>query len=195
MGKKKAKESFSHKLLKTIALSGAVVIASANPCFGIRAIHAFRRDLERKKWWEFKKAINDLGRRKRLNVTQNSDGTYTLEITQIGRSIIEKYDLDNLKIKNPKEWDGGWRIISFDIPQEKKAARHALLSMLKGLGFIMIQKSVWAHPFECRHELAVIAKAFGVEPYVYSFEAWGFDNDKLYKLKKSFELKSGLVLN
>lgn len=195
MAKKKLKESFSYKLLKAIALSGAIVIASTNPYFGIRAVGVIRRDLERKKWWEFNKAVNELKRKKRLNVTENSDGTFTLEITQIGQSVIEKYDLDNLKIKKPQEWDGGWRIISFDIPKDKKAARYVLLSKLKELGFIMIQKSVWAHPFECRKELAIIAKAFEVEPYVYSFEAWGFDNDKGYRLKRLFETKNNLILN
>ncbi|MDP3697290.1 MAG: hypothetical protein Q8R55_04675 [Candidatus Taylorbacteria bacterium] len=194
MPKVKSKDSFSHKLLKAIAMGGAVVIASTNPYFGIRALGAFQRELKRKQWKEFQKAVYNLKRTKRLNVTQNQDGTYTLEITQIGKNTVEKYDLATLKISKPDEWDGGWRVISFDIPKNKKAARQVLLSKLKELGFIMLQKSIWVHPFECRKELAVVAKAFEVEPYVYCFIAWEFSGEKEYRLKKLFETKNNLVL-
>jgi len=194
MAKIKAVESFSHKVLKAIAISGAVVAAAGNPYFGLKAMGAFKRELKRKKWKEFYRAINSLKYKKRLNVTQKPDGTYTLEITQIGQNTIEKYDLNTMMIKKPKEWDGRWRIMIFDIPKEKQAARTALLDKLKELGFIMIQKSVWSHPYECRSELAVIAKAFEVEPYVYSFVAWDFENDKIYRLKNKFEIKNGIKL-
>ena len=194
MARVKTKDSFSHKLLRAVALSGAVVVAASTPYFGIMAVSAFKQELGRKRWREFYQTVYNLNKKKRLNVTQNPDGTFTLEITQIGQSVLEKYDIDNLKIEKPEEWDGGWRIISFDIPKHKKTARAVLLGKLKELGFIMMQKSVWAHPFECRKELAVIAKAFEVEPYVYSFEAWGFDNDKGYRLKRNFELKTGVAL-
>ena len=195
MPKNKSKESFSHKLLKAGAISSVLVIAATNPYFVLKAIGASRKDLERKKWWEYKKAINNLKRQKRLNVSQNPDGSYTLEITQVGKKVIEKYDLDSLKIEKPDQWDGGWRVLSFDIPKNKKNARQALLSKIKELGFLMLQKSVWVHPFECRKELAVISKAFEVEPYIYSFVAYEFENDKEYKLRKTFESRSGLNLS
>ena len=194
MPKVKPRESLSYKILKAVALSGAVIIASTSPHFGIRVMGAFEKELNRKKWHEFKKAVDSLKRRKRLHVTQNSDGTFTLEITQIGQNTVKKYDLDNLKIERPDQWDGGWRVISFDIPKHKKSARQALLNKLKELGFIMLQKSIWTHPFECRHELAIIAKAFEVEPYIYSFIAWGLEGDKEYRLRKSFQNKNNIIL-
>ena len=194
MSKVRPGKSFGYKILKALALSGMVVIASTNPFFGMRAAGYFQKELKRKKWREFKKAIDNLKKSKRLNVTSNADGTFTLEITQIGKNTVKKYDLDNIKINTDQEWDGGWRVIIFDIPKEKQGARQALLGKLKELEFIMIQKSIWAHPFECREELAVISKAFEVEPYVYSFIAWEFDNDKAHRLKGLFRKKSGIIL-
>lgn len=194
MPKVKSSEAFSHKILKIIALSGATIIAASNPYFGLRLGNILDKELKRKKRKEFQKAIYNLRKKKRLNVTPNPDGTFTLEITQIGKNIVEKYDIDSLKVKKPDEWDGGWRVISFDIPKEKQAARQALLAKLKELGFIMLQKSIWVHPFECRKELAVIAKAFEVEPYVYCFIGWEFSNEKAYRLKKLFETKNNMVL-
>ena len=196
MPKQKSLKSFSYKLLKAVALSGVVIVAASSPFFGMRASGAFKKELYKKKWKEFYRSLYFLRFKKRLNVAQNNDGTYTLEITQHGQNTIEKYELGNLKIEKPDQWDGGWRVISFDIPsnKSKKVARQALLNKLKELGFIMLQKSIWIHPFECFKEIAIIAKAFRVEPYVYSFTAYDFEGNKEYKLKKDFEARNGIKL-
>jgi len=192
VAKIKFKESFSYKLLKALAVGGSVVLASSNPYFGLRIGEAFKRELDRKKWGEFHREINKLRNKKRINVSQNPDGSYNVEITNLGKKLVGRYDLDELTIKNPKQWDGFWRFCSFDIPGSKKQARQALLSKLKELGFIMAQKSLWTHPFECREELAVIAKAFEVEPYIHFFVAHDLDKDML--LRKKFANKTGIDL-
>ena len=173
-------------------MGGSVVLASSNPYFGLRIGEAFKRELDRKKWGEFHREINKLRNKKRINVSQNPDGSYNVEITNLGKKLVGRYDLDELTIKNPKQWDGFWRFCSFDIPGSKKQARQALLSKLKELGFIMAQKSLWTHPFECREELAVIAKAFEVEPYIHFFVAHDLDKDML--LRKKFANKTGIDL-
>ena len=58
----------------------------------------------------------------------------------------------------------------------------------------MVQKSLWAHPFECREELSVVARAFEVEPYVCSFIAYEMDIDKERKLKSKFYAQTGIFL-
>ncbi|HEY4474456.1 MAG TPA: hypothetical protein VJC06_00845 [Candidatus Paceibacterota bacterium] len=192
MARKKFKESFSYKLLKALAMGGSIVLASSNPYFGLKIGEAFKRELSRKKWGEFHKEINKLKRKKRINVSQNSDGSYNVEITNLGKNLVSKYNLDDLIIKQPEQWDGFWRFCSFDIPGPKKQARQALLFKLKELGFVMAQKSLWTHPFECREELAVIAKAFEVEPYIHFFVAHDLDKDTL--LRKKFADKTGTYL-
>ncbi len=192
MAKIKFKESFSYKLLKALAISGSVVLASSNPYFGLNAVGALKRQLDKKKWGEFHREINKLKNKKRINVSQNQDGSYNVEITNLGRNLISRYNLDELTVKKPDQWDGFWRFCSFDIPGVKKQARQALLSKLKELGFIMAQKSLWTHPFECREELAVIAKAFEVEPYIHFFVAHDLDKDLL--LRKKFAEKTGMFL-
>lgn len=188
----KVKESFSFKLLSALAIGGVTILAASSPYFGIGAISAIRKDLNKKKWREFYKELNRLRHKKRINVSQNSDGSYNVEITNLGKNLVGKYNLDDLIIKQPEQWDGFWRFCSFDIPGVKKQARQALLSKLKELGFIMAQKSLWVHPFECREELAVIAKAFEVEPYIHFFVAHDLDKDTLFR--KKFADKTGIHL-
>lgn len=160
------KRAFVHNLLKALVIGGIVVVASTNPLFGIKAIGALQKDLRRKKWREFKGGLNYLKRRGFVEVEQNSDGSYSVKTTSSGKKQAEKYNLDNISIRVPKIWDNQWRMIIFDIPVEKQKGRLALLSKLRDLGFIMLQKSVWVHPFECRDEISVLARAFEVDKYV-----------------------------
>ena len=186
------KDSFSRHFLKALAVGGVVVIASSNPYFGLNVIGAFKKQLDKKKWKEFYKELYMLKYRKRINVSENPDGSYNVKITNLGKNLVTKYNLNDLTINQPEQWDGFWRFCSFDIPGVKKHARQALLAKLKDLGFIMAQKSLWTHPFECREELAVIAKAFEVEPYIHFFVAHDIDKDRFFR--KKFSDKSGIYL-
>lgn len=192
--RKRPKDSLTHKILKAVSIGGVVLIAATNPYFGLAFFKGLRGDLERKKWREFYLQLKRLHKTKRLNVEQGPDGSFKVTITQLGKDYVARYDLDSLKIKKPEYWDGLWRFCSFDIPSDKQVARYALLGKLKELGFIMVQKSLWAHPFECREELAVLGRAFSVESYLYCFLASDFDNHQNNYLKIKFERKNGITL-
>ncbi len=192
MGKKKFRESFSYKLLRALVLGGSVIVAATNPYFGLNILRGIKQELKQKSWRQFYNELYRLRSRKRINVSQNPDGSYVVAVSTLGKKVVEKYILDDLEIKKPEQWDGFWRFLSFDIPSIKKLARYSLLNKLKELGFIMVQNSLWAHPYECRKELAVIAKAFEVEPYVHFFVAHDADKDRW--LKEEFRKRNKIAL-
>ena len=162
----KRKPIFSDKLLKALVASGVITIAAVNPFFGVLAAHVAREELRKRKWRRFKDDLYYLKRRGFISMARNSDGSYRVKSTVAGRQQAAKYKLDDIFIKTPKKWDKCWRLVIFDIPTTKQKARLALLAKLKGLGFIMLQKSVWVHPFECHNEIIVLAKAFGVSRHI-----------------------------
>lgn len=190
------KKSFSHQLLKALAISGAVggvvILASLNPYFGIKAIGAIRKELKRRKWIEINRRLYRFKQQGLANVKQNQDGIFSISLTRAGQEELIKYDLDTINIEKQQKWDGVWRIFLFDIPARKKAARAALLAKLKALGFIMLQRSVWAHPYPCRDELAVICKAFEVESYIRFHEAYDISYEN--KVIADFEERNGIKL-
>ncbi len=55
------------------------------------------------------------------------------------------------------KWDGKWRVIIFDIPQELSRLRIRIREVLKRAGFRKLQQSVWLFPHECI-ELAQLIK-------------------------------------
>lgn len=70
---------------------------------------------------------------------------YLLEKDLISEDFkLQKRDFSIYKFI--KEWDGRWRIVSFDIPESERKVRSAIRRLLKGLGFKGFQRSVWISP-------------------------------------------------
>jgi len=111
-------------------------------------------------------AIKNLYKSKLVDYKENTNGTIKIILTEMGRSKILKYDLDKIEIKKPSHWDKLWRLVVFDIPEDKNLGRKALAAKLKELGFYPMQKSVFIHPYECKNEIDFITEMFELAPYV-----------------------------
>lgn len=88
----------------------------------------------------------------------------SFRLTPQGRKRIERY-LDERKLlvqpPRPAHWDGRWRIILFDIPAAERTKRNAFRSLIRRLGAIMLQKSVWIYPFDCTEQISLLKNIFG----------------------------------
>jgi len=93
------------------------------------------------------------------------NGRDYVEITDKGKRELVEFDIDTVKIKK-QEWDNKFRVVIFDVPEVKKIAREVLRGKLKEIGFVKIQKSVWASPYECEKEILFITSMYGVEKFV-----------------------------
>lgn len=86
------------------------------------------------------------------------------------------------------EWDGLWRIIAFDIPEDKKHERNIFRSVIKRKGFIGIQNSVFIAPFADFEALAELREELGIEKYVSFFLSKTYKTDDDSNLRKRFDL-------
>ena len=84
----------------------------------------------------------------------------------IGKGLIEESKNEGLRLTpvgadveksliraRKKEWDGKWRVVSFDIPEAQRHIRDGLRRELKKLGFGLWQRSAWITPFDIAEEL------------------------------------------
>lgn len=80
----------------------------------------------------------------------NSDNKSYLRLTKEGRKKLHSIKLDCESSLISINWDGYWRIILLDLPEERKNERNALRYLLKKAGFICLKNSVWIsmYPFE-----------------------------------------------
>jgi hypothetical protein len=90
-----------------------------------------------------------------------SDPVFT--ITKLGRTLLEKTRLRKKRAvlraqDNQKEWDGEWRMVTFDVPESKRSIRDATRYLLKRHGYMQIHENVWVFPFDTE-ELTEFLKA------------------------------------
>ena len=62
--------------------------------------------------------------------------------------------------KRKDNWDKKWRVIIFDVAEDKRKYRDFLRRELKWLGFLELQKSVWIFPFDVEKELRDLVGLF-----------------------------------
>ena len=86
-----------------------------------------------------------------------------IELTLKGKNILKEVVFNNLKIDIPKRWDGKWRMVIFDIPEENKNSRDIVREKLKQIGFLRIQKSVYLFPYECTKEIVFLAERLDIK--------------------------------
>lgn len=120
-----------------------------------------------------------------LNLNENRSGITKVTLTPRGRERGVQFNLNNLSIQKPRKWDGKWRVVVFDIPEEKRKIRNALRTRLKNLGFHELQRSVFVFPYPCDDEVNILVNVFNLQKCVRFAEATFFyDKD----LKRVFKL-------
>jgi len=92
-------------------------------------------------------------------------GKDRFELMKKGEEKLLGLRLKN-KIKLRNKWDGRWRIIIFDIPENRKFAREAIRRKLKFLNFFPLQKSVFIFPFRCEEEIKELVDFFRLGDFV-----------------------------
>lgn len=111
-------------------------------------------------------SVKNLYKSKLIKSIENSDGSVIMTLTEKGKLTTVTYNIERLKLIKPKNWDGFWRVVLFDIPEYKKMARDALSFKLKSIGFYPLQKSVFVYPYDCKKELGFLVEFFELRPYV-----------------------------
>ena len=165
----------------------ATVVAVAPNAFQILKLFQKRdKRLKNKNQASLRSALYRLKKQKLINISEK-DGKTLIEITQKGKTRALKYKLEKMKIKKPKRWDKKWRVVIFDIPNNKTLARNVLRDKLKELGFYKLQKSVWIFPYKCRDEIDFIKEIYNIEPYINLILAEKIDQEE--KCLKFFNLK------
>ena len=92
----------------------------------------------------------------------NSENQKFLKITKKGRNKFNCIKLEGEDALVSTAWDGFWRIIILDIPEERKNEREALRYLLKKANFVCIKNTVWISPFPYENLFTNIKKDLGL---------------------------------
>ncbi len=63
-------------------------------------------------------------------------------------------------------WDGGWCLLTYTIPEEKRDIRDQLRTELSWWGFGSLSTSTWISPHNLNEQMAELVRGYNIEPYV-----------------------------
>lgn len=131
------------------------------------AYHHYRyhHDIPELKKSALSKAVARLREKGFIETDKTEMGRLILKLTDEGRTAIL---LGQEEVGN---WDKKWRIVIFDIPEEKRIIRNLFRRNLKKWGFKHLQKSVWISKKNIMDKLFSYIKDLGVEKWVWVFES------------------------
>ena len=104
-----------------------------------------------------RKAVKHLLRKNFIEFHRMGKGKF-LRLTQKGAQALTIIEGKQFQLPKPKRWDHKWRMLIFDIKEERRKVRAQIRQMLIAIGFKCLQKSVWVYPYDCE-DLIILIKA------------------------------------
>lgn len=169
--------SAAHDLLKFAAL-GVLIIGTAGAlaaapglAYGAKLfLPETEREKEKRRQKRLHQAMQRLKERGLVRLFSSAEGT-RVEVTEAGRESLRQTLYDRVRPEYGKTWDKQWRIVTYDIPEERKDARDALRRLLEGIGFYQMQQSIYVAPYPCKEEITALTEFYRVKSYVSYIEA------------------------
>lgn len=160
------KKLITKGVLQVIAAGGIIIGSAAIPTLPMAAAGAIKiwKEIKKLKQRDLGKIIKRLEKQEMIAFREKGNQV-AIEITEKGKRRLLEYDFENIAILNKKR-DGKWRLIIFDIPEEKKNARDVFRRKLLELDFIMLQKSVFVSAFPCKNEIDFLCHFLEISDFV-----------------------------
>jgi hypothetical protein len=139
-------------ILKSLALTGLVAVAVLAPN-ALQLLRYLDKDKIRKK--NPKHLVDDalarLLTKKCIQVSRSGQ----VYLTREGEKKL--YLIENGVYPIPKtKWDKKWRIVTFDVAEKRKRSREKLRLLLRQVGFVRLQDSVWVYPYDVEDVINLI---------------------------------------
>ncbi|MBI4093515.1 CRISPR-associated endonuclease Cas2 [Candidatus Kaiserbacteria bacterium] len=155
--KQRRKRYIQDAILSTLVVSGTLAVAALAPT----VLVALGQIAKQSGYKMGSRARTAAGRLSQKGFVRFIDiaGKKHIEITEAGKQF---FNLEAAKLeartRRKRRWDRRYRMVIFDIPERRKADRQRLRLLMRELGFLRLQDSVWMTPYECE-ELVTLIKA------------------------------------
>ena len=118
-------------------------ILAEKPAISLQSI---RNDKDPKKSYALARSVKNLIDAGYAQIHKSDNQSY-IKITQKGKNKLDCIKLSGEDALVTNSWDGYWRVIILDIPENRKNEREALRYLLKKANFVCIKNTVWISPF------------------------------------------------
>ncbi len=171
------------KVLAILALSGilgGVVVLGPNfPILLSAIVILFKKEHKQDiPIFKVRRVLKTLEKSKIISLEERDDEVYVRVVNRFDTNLI-KYSIKTLlDLKNKeKKWHGKWYLVTFDIPEKERNKRDHLRRFLTKIGFYKYQKSVYAFPYECEKEVALLKQIVEGGKYINYVVAERIENE------------------
>jgi DNA-binding transcriptional regulator PaaX len=146
MENKPKKQDFSKKIIKILSGKSAVSVDEITKNLSLDPSPC---QVEGKSKYALTRSIRGLEDAGLIEQVSSGQSKYA-RLTKEGKKKAHSLKLDGDGAIIDTSWDGYWRMIILDIPEDRKSEREALRYLLKKAGFVCVKNSVWISmlPFE-----------------------------------------------
>lgn len=95
--------------------------------------------------------------------SHETEHSYFLSLTPAGRQKLRNIKLSSENHLVSTHWDGFWRMVIVDIPDNRKKEQDAVRYILKKAQFVQIKSSVWISPYPLEYMMINIKKDMQLE--------------------------------
>lgn len=158
------KKILTREVLKVIAVSGILIGSAFLPALPMAAGAVVKawKDINKK---DLGRIIKRLEKQEMITMQEMADSKMKMVITDKGKKRLLEYDFENIELKHKKR-DGMWRLVIFDIPEEKRNARDVFRRKLLQLNFIRLQDSVFASAYPCKSEIDFLCHYLDISDFI-----------------------------
>ena len=123
----------------------------------------YRKDKNKR---QFDRFIYYLKTRNYIKV-KDLEGKKAVMLTKEGlsKALAAKWVFDEKR----KRKDGKWVMLTFDIPKKHPKARGLLRSILKNMGYVLFQQSIWVTPYDVSERTESLLQMHNLDRYVKIF--------------------------
>ncbi len=181
--KRKKKQDIQHAVLATVAVTGVIAFAAivGNAVQLLNYLPNERYNLK----YRMKSVAGRLVVKGYANWVER-DGKKFLRITPKGRKALALEQAKASLSNQRKKWDGRWRMVAFDIPERRRGVRFRLRAVMREIGFVRLQDSVWVYPYDCEDFIALLKAELKIGKDVLYAIADTIEHDK--NLRRHFNL-------
>ncbi len=184
--KKIKRKNIKKAILSTIAVAGLLSVALVAPN-ALQVLKLFNISPEDKwKKYNTSRSLRKLIENGFISWVKK-DGRSFITLTPKGKEELKKIEFNDYQFKKPKKWDGKWRVLIFDIKEERKMIRDKVRNTLVRVGFMRLQDSVWVYPYDCEDFVNLMKADFKVGWDLLYLIVDSLEGDK--RLKSYFEIK------
>ncbi len=137
------------------------------------------------KLFEVNQGVKRLLSRGLIEIKEDNTKKY-LALTDKGKHFLLKYQLEGLVQDKSRKWDKKYRVVIFDISEQRKKTRDHLRRMLRSFGFVCLQNSVWVYPYKCQDIIDLVKQYLELKEDVVYMVVESIENDGW--LKENFKL-------